>query len=321
MRVTFFWGGEDDLSELQRVDPTRDWQRFCFGERIWTLQTHLRLLEAGFVTELSRTAPDDGLLIYHANHLGQLKRQRHRLKNVFTLAIRGDKTRPLMGDAQVLQNQGSRALGRRSFFVPHWPQPGLMERHPGRGDKIRRIVYKGYYRNLDPVFRTSDWKQFLNGLGIEWVEDAVPFDGPRTDIQGLDWADYRNVDMVVAVRPGGLRRHRSKPASKLYNAWLAGVPAVVGRERAYRELRRSDLDFVEVGSLDEAKAAVRRLVEYPEIYNSMIENGRRRAIEFSTEQILEGWSSLIYGRIAELVENAERSRFPWSASRWLPLLV
>src|SRR5436309_1927650 len=81
--------------------------------------------------------------------------------------------------------------------------------------------------------------------------------------------------LVLAVRPEG--RSTNKPASKLVNAWLAGVPALLGPEIAYRELRRSELDYCEVSSLAEAQAAVDRLLGDPGLYNAMVENGRARA--------------------------------------------
>lgn len=53
-----------------------------------------------------------------------------------------------------------------------------------------------------------------------------------------DWRDYREADVVVAVRPFDSSLHAAKPPSKLINAWLAGVPALLGAEAA-RSFRRS----------------------------------------------------------------------------------
>jgi len=61
--------------------------------------------------------------------------------------------------------------------------------------------------------------------------------------QAIDWPDFREADLILAVRPGDRRRATNKPASKLVNAWLAGVPALLGPEVAYRELRRSELEW------------------------------------------------------------------------------
>ena len=110
-------------------------------------------------------------------------------------------------------------------------------------------------------------------------------DGPA----GIDWPDFRQVDLLLAVRPEDRRLWTSKPASKLFNSWLAGVPALLGPEHAYRELRRSELDYLEVSSLAEAKAAVLRLLERPDLYQAMVENGRDRGAEFTAEATLSRW--------------------------------
>ncbi len=79
----------------------------------------------------------------------------------------------------------------------------------------------------------------------------------------------------------------------MYNAWLAGVPALLGPERAYRALRRSELDYIEVGGCDEAEAAIKRLRADPHLYQQMIDNGRKRAEEFTVRRITEHWKALL----------------------------
>ena len=44
---------------------------------------------------------------------------------------------------------------------------------------------------------------------------------------GSSWSDFSQVDLVVAIRPPHPRLHSPKPATKLVNAWIAGVPAVL----------------------------------------------------------------------------------------------
>ena len=98
----------------------------------------------------------------------------------------------------------------------------------------------------------------LRRRGIELVIDAVDYRGAATDAARLRWADYSDVDLVLAVRPP-IGTHTDKPASKLYNAWRAGVPALLGPEPAFRELYTDTLDYVEVSTVDEALAAIDRL--------------------------------------------------------------
>ncbi len=157
-------------------------------------------------------------------------------------------------------------------------------------------------------------------MGIEWQVDAVPFAGAATDRLGIDWPDFRQVDLLLAIRPPDRRRWTSKPATKLFNAWLAGVPALLGPEHAYRELRRSELDYLEVGSLEAAKAAVLRLRERPDLYASMVENGRVRGAEFTAEATLGRWWDLLTRRIPALAPSGSSRRIPLpvrAAGRWL----
>src|SRR5436305_598710 len=279
MRVTFFLdalGAEEDLDGLRRLGPDRDWRHFQRGEQVCVLQTYLRRARAGLPVELAAVPPGEGLIVFHAKQARALRRQAHLLKDAVLVAARADNRQPLIADFEILQN-GTFADGRRRFHIPHWPQPGLLPRDPSRGTAIRRLVYKGFDGNLSPEFRRLEWRQLLAGRGIEWVVDAAPFAGRETDAQAIDWPDFREADLILAVRPPDRRGATNKPASKLVNAWLAGVPALLGPEIAYRELRRSELDYFEVSSLAQAREAVDRLLGNPDLYQTMVENGRTRA--------------------------------------------
>ncbi len=248
------------------------------------------------------------------------------MRDVVLVGVRADNREPLLADFEIVQN-GRFADGRKRFFVPHWPQPGLIPRDPARGTRIERIAYKGFDANLHPGFRSAEWTGFLAGLGIEWVVDSVEFAGEQTDRLVLEWPDFRTVDVFLAVRPEGRRREpalrTSKPATKLYNAWLAGVPSVLGPEHAFRELRQSDLDYQEAASVEEAKSAVLRLRDDPGLYQTMVENGRRRGAGFTAEALVPRWAELLFETIPALAASP-RSRLirgmplpVRSAARWL----
>ena len=322
MRCTFFLAGED-LEALSRIDPDRDWRELQTGERAWILQTWLRLRRAGHPVELSRTVPEDGLVVFHAKQTKELLRQRSRLRDAVLVGVRADNREPLIADFEILQN-GFFADGRRRFSLPHWPQSGLVPRDPARGERIERIAYKGFAANLHPDFRTPAWTGFLQQEGIEWVVDAVAFDGRNR--RELDWPDFRTVDLALAVRPAERKQRRSKPATKLVNAWLAGVPALLGPELAFQELRRSELDYLEVATVAEAREAVLRLRRDPDLYRAMVENGRRRGAEFTFDAVAARWAELLFETIPALA--ARRSgiirRLPLparAAGRWLARTV
>jgi glycosyltransferase involved in cell wall biosynthesis len=322
MRCTFFLAGED-LEILSRINPDRDWRELQTGERAWILQTWLRLRQAGHPVELAGTVPADGLVVFHAKQAKEILRQRSRLRDAILVGVRADNREPLIADFEILQN-GFFADGRRRFFMPHWPQPGLVPRDSARGERIERIAYKGFAANLHPEFRTAGWNDFLAQEGIEWTVDAVAFAG-RNRLE-LEWPDFRQVDLVLAVRPDERKMRRSKPATKLVNAWLAGVPALLGPELAFEELRRSELDYLKVTSVEEAREAVLRLRRDPGLYRAMVENGLRRGAEFTPEAQVPRWAELLFETIPARWEERSRlgCRLPLparAAGRWLARTV
>jgi hypothetical protein len=311
VRVTFFLSGENDIERLRRLDPDRDSSEFSLGERGWILQTYLRLAAAGHPVELSARPPEGGLLVFHAKQVEALLRHWWRWNDYVLLAVRADHSESHLADFEVLQNRVWED-GATRFFIPFWPQPGLTPRDPARGQRIERVAFKGFLRNLDPDFATPAMTEALRRRGIELVVDAVDYRGAATATHSLRWADYSDVDLVLAVRPPG-GTHTDKPASKLYNAWRAGVPALLGPEPAFREQRTHELDYLEVASVDQALAAIDRLRASPALYRAMVERGRERAAEFSPEAIRESWADLLWHRIPAL--SADR---PWrSVPSWL----
>lgn len=298
MDVTFFLGGEQRLEELERIDPDRDDREFQTGERAWVLQTYLRLKSAGFAATLRDTWPQQGLLVFDSRQRHTLQRMAHIANGVTLVGCRRDVGEALIADFEVLQN-GCFADGTYRHFIPHWPQPGLIPRSVARGSSVKRIAYKGFTENLHAGFLEPTWKESLARLGIEWQCDAASYPGPQRKLASTDWNAFHDVDLVLAVRPPQRDSYVRKPATKLYNAWLAGVPAILGVEYAYRELRRSELDYLEASSPSEALRAVERLISEPQLYRAMVENGHTRAKEFTADAILRQWVNLLYSTIPQ----------------------
>ena len=306
MRVSFLLPEETGLAGLRRLDPDRDHEEFKRGERAWVLQTYLRLATAGRPVELTGEPPADGLVVFHAKHRKWLVAHAKALRRAILVGIRGDLHSPLVADFEVLQN-GWFADGRRLFHVHHWPQPGLIPRDPARGDAIRRVAYKGFARNLARGFRERRWLGYLAARGLEWQYGAAEFAGPATDDLRLGWHDFRSVDLVLAVRPPSRRLHPGKPATKLINGWLAGVPALLGPEIAYRQLRRSPSDYVEVRSVDQAIESIERLLADRGLYRTMREQCAARAAELTPQCWIDAWSELLFTTLPALAEQVRES--------------
>lgn len=325
--VTFFYPCPENLKgDIERVDQIevdRDLEFWNTPQdarrRIWTLQTYARLQEAGYDDiAISETLPKKGIVLFvpEPDIVRSFRQQWTRAhRDLLVCTMRADVVdfRFPFADAEIVQN-GRFADEQRSFHIPHWPQPGLIPRDPSRGTEIRTITFKGDQGNLHPDFRSERFLRFLADSGIE-----MAFEGPSTSEERhkfAAWHDYSESDLVLAVRKswvdGGLRPE--KPASKLINAWHAGVPALLGPEYAYRELRQSELDYIEIASLDEAIEAIERLQSDPALYRAMVENGRERARSFTPERITERWAEVLFERLPALMTTQHHD-----VSRRLPL--
>lgn len=234
------------------------------------------------------------------------------MRRAILVGVRGDLRESTSADFEIVQSSVHIDALRR-FYVPHWPQPGLLPRDPQRGHRIERLEYKGFLGNLHASFREPLWASFLAERGLEWVVDAVAFRQVAEHTTLLRWNDFRTTDLVVAMRPDAPGGHTNKPATKLYNAWLAGVPALLGREPAFRELRRDPLDYLEVSSAEEIRGAVDLLLAEPRRYEAMVAHGRLRAAEYTAGLVLRRWVELLWERLPEL---APRQRV-----RHLPVLL
>lgn len=312
--VVFYLAGEANLDLVRRLDPDRDLHGFRRGERSWVAQTYLRLREAGYPVEIAGHPTRGGLIVFHAKHKRALARAAGGLDGAVFVGIRADNSSPLLADFEILQN-GRYADGRRRFALPFWPQPGLLPRDPARGTRVERVGYLGLVENLATAFRDDAWRRKLSEVGLRWVATPVDYAGTLQP-KSVDWEDYREVDVVLAVRPRDRRTAFTKPANKLVNAWRAGVPALVGPEFPYREIRRSELDFLEVEDPEGALEALQRLRDDPELYSRMVENGRRRALEFSSRAILDRWAELLFDTLPARIRDGA---LPWSRRLPVPL--
>jgi hypothetical protein len=229
--------------------------------------------------------PTEGIVVAHWDFLPQSVQPGSK---VLIVCIQADRAQHPYAQLHIVQNPQEEMLVRsiklwESYFMPLWPQPGLIPRDRARGDRFENIAYVGREENLARELRESEWQEQLKDLGLQW------------EIVSRDrWHHYTEIDAIVAIRNFDRKGGYSwKPATKLYNAWHAGVPAILGRESAFRSERKSELDYLEVTSLEDAIAALKRLRDDQELRYAMIENGRVRAEETQPAKLVARWRSFL----------------------------
>lgn len=306
--VYFYWPAAIPIPERSLHGPYPAGTAIDSRES-WILQTYWRLLDSGYPVSLADNVPSAGVVVIHRDDLHSLPFWPTALGSVTWVSVRSDRASTPLGDIEIVQNS-TVAKPCRIEYMNHWPQPGLVARDRKRGNTVENVAYKGVLENLHPAMRTEEWTTSLARQGIHFELDIPNGD----DSASCNWHDYRDVDVVVALRPRSDSQYIHKPPSKLINAWLAGVPAVLGGEGAYRGLRKSALDYIEVGNSEDALAAILRLRDSPTLYKTMVEAGFKRSIEVSSEATLRAWIDFLgkarkearAGTVGRLLRSAAR---------------
>ena len=294
-----------DLDGWRESDIDGNAGRFRSGIDVWIVQTYLHVRDAlaadGWTVRLSDRFVPGAICVAHWDEL-------HRLRLVaprsYVVGVRADRPPLLVADWVVRQNtllpDDDGHVG-----IPNWPQPGIRPRDPARGDRVRRIGYFGRMAMAPAFFGCASFLSQLEALGLEFVPSEH------------DWQNYRDIDVVVAFRtaPPSLLRH--KPVTKVSNAWIAGVPAIVGPEPAYLQAKRDDLDMFVADDAEGVIGALTTLVRDPARYRAMRERAHERAVEFDVPAIRERWLGFLRDRVGPAFADwRARGASPWRRYPW-----
>lgn len=262
-----------------------DWgSRYGRGKYDWTLQTYLHLKADNFPCELVDTIPESGIVIAHRDFLpDNLKPS----PDLLFICIKADKDAHPYAQIHIVQNSDDEITKRpvsfwSSYYMPHWPQPGLIPRDSTRGSRFENAAFYGVRETLAPELQQPSWEQQLSDLGLHWEI-----------INSNRWHDYSQTDVIIAIRSFDGDTYSSKPPSKLYNAWHAGIPAILGCDSAYRKERKSELDYIEVASVEETITALKNLRVDNNLRQAIVENGHLRAMERRPANITAQWSGFL----------------------------
>ncbi len=284
MRV-FFYIPAKHLPSAKRLE---DWRAgripdlFDVGKpataQNWIYQTWEELGDTCDI-ELVGEMPKEGIIVTLANFLHTGFRASD---DQFIAAVVADFVPHPGAQVQILQNIAHARRFPGGIFMPHWPQLNLIPRDPSRGDRLETMAFFGDRPNLAPEMATP-----------AFAERLLKETGVRLEIRGSDrWHDYSDVDVAVAVRSFSVARHLHKPATKLYNAWLAGIPLIGGVDSAFMTEATDGVDYLVARTPDELVSHVRLLKAQPELRRGLVEAGNKRAMAHSRETMRERWRSL-----------------------------
>ena len=252
------------------------------GKYFWTLQTFLYLKKFNFPCKLTNVVPSDGIIIAHRDFLPS--KLVPNSKQVF-VCIKADRDKHPFAQLHIVQNPNDDLdFMWQRHYLPHWPQGRLIPRDGKREDRFENIAYLGSEYELAQEIKGSSWEKQLCSLGLTW----------HLVTEKNRWNDYSYVDAILAVRSFDKNNtYNHKPASKLFNAWLAGVPAVLGCESAYREEGKNGVDYIEVSKVEEAIFALKHLKDDITFRHLIVKGCLNQAEQINPEQIVEKWQKFL----------------------------
>ena len=267
------------------------YEQCVISEDIWSAQTFMNLKKRGLNVHLTSQLVPGCICIVPFDYI-YLSDLTYKS---YVVVVQYDRPHPEICEQRLVLNKLG-AIDSKHHFLPHWPQPNLMPRDPSRGTRVENLTYKGNSYNLTDAFKDAAFLEALDALQMKLVLNSE-----ETGFNG--WRDYKTADVVLAVRNITKYDSMLKPALKLTNAWFAGCPAILSPEPAYQDLRQSELDYIEVKTPEAAIAALKRLKEEPALYAAMVENGFRRASEFTEAKVALCLRNLLADPIAEGYEE------------------
>lgn len=248
--------------------------RMISGIDCWIVQTGLLLKKySNYNVEFVNKGVPGKICVYHYNN-ALIKYGVHKS---YSVVVRADRPPVNFADITVEQNP---AVKNTSFvrYIPHWPQPGIIPRDESRENRVEKIAYVGSSQYIPSYIEDLKFSKLLSEKGITF---SYMVDG--------NWLNYEDIDVLIAVRDVPDSVLITKPASKLVNSWIAGVPIILGPEPAYRAIRQSDFDYLEAKNLEELLQCINNLTLNSELYTQILKNAETRRKEYTHEKVAKLW--------------------------------
>jgi hypothetical protein len=288
----------DNLGECNHIGPYN-----------WTLQTYIYLKAVKFNCELTSSLEINGILISHGDFLPKYIKPRAAR---YIVEIKPDRALScLLANFAITQSIHDPVIKSfRRFFinsapVQYWPQPSIIKRDISRGNKLRNVFYMGKSEQF--ISGVNQLHNKILKLGMNFII------APREE-----WNDYSKADVILAVRPEKSSKNgtvpsnlalNKKPASKLINAWIANVPAILSPDPAYLDIKKNKYDFLEAANVSEIINQLKTLKSNSFLYRKMVINSKKRASQIKPELIAIQWRLIIEKKIIPDYNVWKNSKF------------
>lgn len=293
-----FWTPEEPPETLDGWDPDVEPHLHADGFGHNMLELYTRMHKGGYEVSLGTDIPANSRVVVFLpsllNRRAQVRLFAELLRRrwVDLVSVRSDflisYQLPVPPTLEVMPNRASISLARQEW-IPPLPQRGLLPRSHGRGAAMDTLGYKGYPENLPEPMQHPGWAERLRSIGVAWQPDV------RDEATGVNsWHDFSTLDVAVCLRVDGaavgLLR---KPATKLINAWCAGVIPFVGREPSYLELASHREDAMVVESADDVVVTLQELRSDQRLVERLRSGVAARGRQFTTARVLSLWTGAL----------------------------
>lgn len=254
------------------------------------MPTYVHLKNSGFPCTLVKELPNSGIVIAHRDCLepgGYLRPH----PDIFLIALQSNRYPNAYANLHLVQSSCHQKQIHNSYVLPPWPTPEIKPRLDHLGDRFEHIAYIGHLDDLAIGLKHHSFCQQLQALDLTW-QTLIHFEAR---------ADYRNIDAIVALNhltevpyPTGFQNAR-----KLYDAWIAGVPIILGNDCVYQEHCQSQLDYMTVdvalkrtsdNPSEPVIAALSQLKNQATLRQAMVTQGKKRAQEIELTPLVKQWS-------------------------------
>lgn len=277
---------ESALEDILSTDVDDDYP-YWIGSANWITQSYLVLREYREDITIGTAPSAKKINFAHVTTW----RTTYPKKMEYRVSIRADYRQLFNVDFEIIQNP-SNVKWPNQTYITYWPVPRMIPRKEDRKDVVN-IAYAGRIgkRNIDTDLQASNLKRCLDSFKFKVIDQQC-------------WHDMSEIDVLIAIRDFSTRTYPDKPPSKLINAWNAGIPLIAGYDSSFSTIGTPGVDYIRVKTKDELSSALERLRDDPNFYDSIVQAGYRKRLEYTREKIAQTWLSAIDGPILSNWKNA-----------------